>query len=358
MKIRKYCLPILFIFYMSELFFISCSESEHEVKNNPELQVTKTQTNIDYKGGTVVIQTNMDGVEAHSRDSWLKTEISGSQVCLTASLNPSYESRTTIVLITYGKEVQQVPVTQLGVISIVNIYSCDFPEKGGSKAFLWKTDQEYQITGVDSSWLSYEIKGDSIYFKSTALGVYDDTRSCTINITSGSYYNKEVVFNQIAPELSYEQLLGNYTLEYTRWSDTKIFRTDVRLVEKETGKTFILKGLTLDITVLFNSKGPGIAIKSQFLKNKDAQDVWLAAWEGQGKGHLRSDSRFGVISQWNGNKKEIEFTMVPDGVIDNTWKDDVGNPIITRGFILWGNNEYTSGGESRFVNMKFIKRAN
>lgn len=227
---------------------------------------------------------------------------------------------------------------------------------GGSKGFLWKTDQEYKITGVDPSWLSYEIKDDSIYFKSAALGIYDDTRSCTVNITAGTYYNKEVVFRQVAPPLSYELIPGNYTLEYTRWVGSEKLRTDVRLVEKEAGRTFVLKGLAFDITVLFDSGQPGIAIKSQFLQKADGQDVWLAAWEGQGRGQLWPDSRFGVMSRWNGDKKNIEFTMIPDGVIDETWQDDAGSPVITRGFIIWGKSEYTSGGESRLVNMKFIKK--
>ena len=356
MKEKKYSLS-LFSLFMTGLFFLfSCSDKGTETEDNQYFQVVRTDTDIDYTGGSVVIQTNVDGVEAHSKDAWLTSEVSGSQVRLTASANPGYESRTTMVLLTYGDETQQVPITQLGVISIVDVYSYDFQEHGGSKGFLWKTDQEYKITGVDPSWLSYEIKGDSIYFKSAALGIYDDTRSCTVNITAGTYYNKEVVFRQVAPPLSYELIPGNYTLEYTRWVGSEKLRTDVKLVEKEAGITFVLKGLAFDITVLFDSGQPGIAIKSQFLQKADGQDVWLAAWEGQGRGQLWPDSRFGVMSRWNGDKKNIEFTMIPDGVIDETWQDDAGSPVITRGFILWGKSEYTSGGESRLINMKFIKK--
>ena len=54
----------------------------------------------------------------------------------------------------------------------------------------------------------------------------------------------------------------------------------MKLVEKEAGRTFVLKGLAFDITVLFDSGQSGIAIKSQFLQKADGQDVWLAAWEG------------------------------------------------------------------------------
>lgn len=204
MKEKIYNLS-LFSLCMTGLFFLfSCSDKGTETEDNQYFQVVRTDTDIDYTGGSVVIQTNVDGVEAHSKDTWLTSEVSGSQVCLTASANPGYESRTTMVLLTYGDEIQQVPITQLGIISIVDVYSYDFQEHGGSKGFLWKTDQEYKITGVDPSWLSYEIKGDSIYFKSSALGIYDDTRSCTVNITAGTYYNKEVVFRQVAPPLSYE----------------------------------------------------------------------------------------------------------------------------------------------------------
>ena len=356
MKEKRHSLPLFSLCMIGLFFLFSCSDKGTETEDNQYFQVVRTDTDIDYTGGSVVIQTNVDGVEAHSKDTWLTSEVSGSQVRLTASANPGYESRTTMVLLTYGDEIQQVPITQLGIISIVDVYSYDFQEHGGSKGFLWKTDQEYKITGVDPSWLSYEIKGDSIYFKSAALGIYDDTRSCTVNITASTYYNKEVVFRQVAPPLSYELIPGNYTLEYTRWVGSEKLRTDVKLVEKEAGRTFVLKGLAFDITVLFDSGQPGIAIKSQQLHKADNQDVWLAAWEGQGTGQLWPDSRFGVKSRWNGDKKNIEFAMIPDGVIDNTWQDSAGNPVITRGFILWGKNEYTSCGESRLINMKFIKK--
>lgn len=337
------------------LFLLACSKNEEE-RNTPTLEVLTVQTDLDYKGGSVVIQTNTEGVEARSRDTWLIPEVSGSQVRLTASPNPEHESRTTMVVLSYDDCVQQVPVTQLGIISIVDVGSYDFPRNGGVKAFLWKTDQKYQISGIDSAWLSYEIRGDSIYFKSTALGIYDNTRSCTVNVKAGAYYDKNVTFRQVAPPLPYELIPGDYTLEYTRWAGAEVFRTDVALVQKEPGRTFLLKGLAFDITVLFDAERPGIAIKSQFLEEIGGQEIWLAAWEGQGKGMLWPNSRFGVESRWNDDKKNIEFTMVPDGVVDDGWKDDDGNHIITRGFILWGKNEYTAGGESRLVNMKFIKK--
>lgn len=85
-----------------------------------------------------MIQTNVDGVEAHSKDAWLTSEVSGSQVRLTASANPGYESRTTMVLLTYGDETQQVPITQLGIISIVDVYSYDFKSMGEARAFYGK----------------------------------------------------------------------------------------------------------------------------------------------------------------------------------------------------------------------------
>ena len=55
---------------------------------------------------------------------------------MTASANPGYESRTTMVLLTYGDETQQVPITQLGVISIVDVYSYDFQEHGEARLFM------------------------------------------------------------------------------------------------------------------------------------------------------------------------------------------------------------------------------
>ena len=98
MKEKIYNLS-LFSLCMTGLFFLfSCSDKGTETEDNQYFQVVRTDTDIDYTGGSVVIQTNVDGVEAHSKDTWLTSEVSGSQVCLTASANPGYESRTTMVL--------------------------------------------------------------------------------------------------------------------------------------------------------------------------------------------------------------------------------------------------------------------
>ena len=355
MKKNKYWMQFSFLCCLLCLLLVSCSKNGDE-KDAPFLQVLKTETKIDYKGGIVVLQTNMEGVEAHCRDSWLTPEVSGSTVRLVVSPNPDYESRTTTVVIAYNGQEQRIPITQLGVISIVDIDSYDFPQDGGIKAYLWKTDQKYQITGLDPSWLSYEVKGDSIYFKSLALGLYDNTRSCTVDVTVGTYYSK-ITFTQVAPALPYELILGEYTLEYTRWSGTGIRTTDVELLEKEAGRTLTLRGAcAFDITVLFDAERPGISIKSQSLQNFNGEEIWLSAFEGQGGGNLWPDSRFGVMGQWNGDKRNIEFTMVPDGVVDDRWKDKEGNHVITRGFILWGRQEYNGGGETRLVNMKLTKK--
>lgn len=355
MKKNTHYLILPFFISVLCFFLFSCSKEENQ-QSALHLQILKTETNMNHKGGYVLIQTNVEGAEVRVKDAWLTPEISGSQIRLTALANPGYESRTTLVFISKGDELQQLPVTQLGIISIVDVQSYEFPETGGNKAFLWNTDQEFQIEGLDNSWLTYETRGDSIYFTASELGLYDDTRQCSVNIRVGRYYQTEVVFKQTAPVLPYQLLLGEYTLEYTRWVGTDILSTDVSLIEKEYGKSFILKGLAFDITVLFDPSQARISIKSQPLQAVNDQEIWLAAWEGQGSGSLWPNKKFGVMSQWNGDKRNIELTMIPDGVTDEQWKDKSGNPIITRGFILWGKNEYTAGGPSRLINMKLIKK--
>lgn len=58
------------------------------------------------------------------------------QVCLTASDNPDNELKTSIATLTYKDEIQQVPIPQPCIISIVDVYSYDFQEHGGSRGFL------------------------------------------------------------------------------------------------------------------------------------------------------------------------------------------------------------------------------
>ena len=84
----------------------------------------------------------------------------------------------------------------------------------------------------------------------------------------------------------------------------------------------------------------------------------MAAWQGPPKGRLWGNQEFGVISEWNGDKRNIEFTMVHDGVVNEAWKD--GEELIkTQGFILWDyvtEKDFAGGGETRLVKMKFIKK--
>ncbi len=348
---------LLYIWIPAVIAWWSCSDNETTVKEAP-FKVAKTTAKFDHNGGKGTIELSAEGVQAQAEDTWLQVSVQGRNVNLTAQANDGYESRTTIVTMTKEDHIEKVPVTQMGIISITEVNSYNFPKTGGSKGFLWKTDRPYEISGVDASWLSYKIVGDSLVFTAKALGLYDDTRSSKVKIKAGQYYETTVTLRQIAPYFAYEWALGDYTMEYRVAKDSVVRKIDVSLVQKVKDKKYTLKGLDFNITVLYVDTA-GIAIKSQRL-TKTGDKIWLAAWQGgYGGGQLWPNAKFGVISQWNKDKRNIEFTMVADGTTDESWKDNQGNLIKPGAFILRNttkNMTHSPAKAARLVDIKLIKK--
>ena len=354
---KRYKLWLYMIWIPVAIGWWSCSDNEPTVEE-PPFNVTKTTANFDHNGGNGTIELSSEGVQAQAGDAWLQVSVQGRNVSLTAQANKSYESRTTVVTMTKDGHTEKVPVTQMGIISITEVTSYDFPKTGGRKGFLWKTDQPYEISGADASWLSYRIVGDSLIFTAKALGLYDDTCSSKVKIKAGQYYETTVTFRQVAPYFAYEWALGDYTMEYRTAKDSVVLKLDVSLVQKAKNKTYTLKGLDFNLTVLYVDTA-GIAIKSQRLTTT-GDEIWLAAWQGgYGGNGFWPNTKFGVISRWNKDKRNIEFTMVADGTTDEQWKDKQGHLIKPGAFLLRNttkNTTHSPAKAARLVDMKFIKK--
>lgn len=347
-------LSLFYVLLAQALLFCACSSDSDFEEKQPSFHVVKTTADMSHTGGKGTIELDTEGVKATSNESWLKTVVNGKAIELTFEPNDSYNSRTATVTLKHADDEQTVSFIQMGIISEVDVYDHTFPYTGGEKSFLWKTDQPFEIQGIQE-WISYEVKGDSIVFNIEGISELDSGRKCEMHITSGKYYSKTVTFTQDEAPLSYQMLLGNYTLEYKKWKGIAVETIDVSFVEKEKDKSITMKGLDFDITVLYKADLPGIAIKSQPVSN----DIWLAAWQGgYNGGGLWPNSKFGLVSQWNKDKRNIELTMIPDGVTDSSWTDSEGNLVIVHAFILWTNSgEYKAEKTSRLVDLKFIKKA-
>lgn len=345
----------VFCILIAGFFLPACSDDDGQ-STSSTLEILKTEVNITNAGGTATITTNQSDVSVEISDSWLTAQVTGTSVILTAAANNTYTGRTAMVRLSKEGSVQELPISQLGIINKVDIYSYEFKAEGETKAFLWQTDQPFSLADLDDTWLSYRVEGDSLLVTAAPISENDDSRSSDVTVQVGPLFQRQITFSQTAPLLSYRQLLGEYTLEYTRWVGSSKRSLPVTLKEKEAGKTFLLQGLPFDVVVDFDATKPGISIKGQLLSA--TENVWLAPWQADGDGGLIFSNRYGVTSSWNNDKVNIVFEMVPDGSADSNWVDDNNQPIEARGFILWvrGSGEYTSGVESRFVDMKFIKK--
>ena len=83
MKKNTHYLILPFFISVLCFFLFSCSKEENQ-QSALHLQILKTETNMNHKGGYVLIQTNVEGAEVRVKDAWLTPEISGSQIRLTA----------------------------------------------------------------------------------------------------------------------------------------------------------------------------------------------------------------------------------------------------------------------------------
>ncbi|WP_373802702.1 BACON domain-containing protein [Bacteroides heparinolyticus] len=223
----------ILLIILSTFIIASCSDTS--TLDDASFRVVKTDAEFGYKGGEGTIEVSEENVTAKAEDDWLKTNVSGTIIHITAEPNISYESRTTTVLLKKGNTIQKVPITQFGTIDDTNIYSHVFPTGGGKKSFLLKTvhlPPTVELPEEAKEWLTWEVVGDSIVFTAQPYtGISQRTAPVSVSPQNGAV--TEVVFSQYT---SYE---GTYRLSYINMKQEA--RNGFCIIEKNSEGGYTLK---------------------------------------------------------------------------------------------------------------------
>lgn len=341
-----------------------CSKGyEYEAPANT-FRVVKTTLSPLRTASEGTIEVTEEGFEVKTDVSWITASKAGATtVKVMLSENTTLESRTGHVILSKGRTTHSIPVTQFGRINkIKDLQPHTFAATGGSHSYAVELYSEPTITYSDGAdWVEHSLADGILTFTAQSLADASvSSRETTATITAGLLV-QTVVLRQA---MSYSDFAGDYTLSYTEHVGGEAKQADVSLVIKEAGKSFTLRGLAHDLTLLWIPETSSLRLHNQVFKPGD-RDIWMLSWlagEG-GRWHFSGNTAFYFESTWDGNAQTPGFgTFKPS--TNNVVKVS-GTDYAPRGIIFWqwltagGDGEYKGDngtGISRIVDLSLRKK--
>lgn len=346
----------------------SCSKDQDNPEAVASITVVSTSFDQAYTASTGRILVDQEGFEVKTDASWLKAVKDGAKsIALTIEKNETAESRTANVIITKAETVQRVPITQLGVINIMSLSNIEAQRQGSEHSFaIDQMDSEPKITS-SHDWITTSIEGKVLKIKVAPFAPNQtDDRQGTVRVVAG-LFDRTITVSQTYGVVAYADLLGQYDVVYTPEYKMDPRKAVLTLVQKEVGKSYTLKGLSLDITVLFDAKVAGLIIptgeqtgvqglaagEKLFLAgwgggypNASGQPDWDLNWNNPGETALQ---HYGT---WNKSFDQPVFTFAPKGFGNNNrpilglfvlkadggfkeWYNPGGGKVFTIGHATW-----------------------
>lgn len=310
MKTFKYFKPLL-LGLVVILGLVACGKDKYQ-EPVVSFQISKVELPSAYTAGEGFVEVTEDGFSITSEaPTWLTAELeSPKRVKVKLAKNESPESRTASIVLTKGETVQRIAVTQVGVVNQANLTSQEFTRKGGVyEVSLEQMDSTPQIE-VSASWITYKIEGGKLIFAVAPLE--GDDRTATVRVSAG-LFDRTVQFTQTYGAPLYEELLGDYTLDFILEAGKPTQNLDVRLEQNEAGKSYRLSGL-LDLVITYNEKTGKMQLAPQALKGGDANDfayAWLSGYSG--KYNLSNAAVLIFEATWNKDEQHPKFVFTCPG---------------------------------------------
>jgi len=261
------------LFYIFILIFaVIVSGCDDDTEETTGLSIVKSDVYMPAAGGEGTIEVSAPGsISATSGADWCTLSVSGSNITVTVPANEDVMGRTALVTISSLDQNVSVPVTQTGSIFSVGADKLIFPRDGGSQQVTVTANLPFDIV-IQDDWLSYSVEDDLVTFTAEA-NTGDIPRATTFTITSGKY---DALVT--ATQISYSDLLGNYTLAYNNGTTTTS-RT-VTLSEDVAGSSFILSNLPSGFSakVLYED-GKLIMENAQYLGMYSIYYIFLCMWD-------------------------------------------------------------------------------
>lgn len=337
MKANKY---IALACAVLALGLASCGESQDAPAAVAEVSVVETSFDQAYTASKGRITVDQEGFEVKTDATWLQAVKDGPKsIALTIEKNEAAESRTANVIITKGQTVQRVPITQLGVVNVMTLSDIEAQRQGSEHSFaIDKMDSEPAIT-VSASWItaSVEDKVLKIRVAPFASGETEDRRG-TVRVVAG-LFDRTINVSQTYGVVAYADLLGEYEASFIQMYGAERKTGTVTIEQKEAGKSYTIKGLSMDLTALFDAKTASLTFYTGEMPKLEGlpenQKIYLAAWgavapkaDGTKNTSIVWDANsIGMRGTWNKKFEDIAFNFSIFGA-------SADNPMLVLGFFI------------------------
>ncbi len=265
------------VLLLLSVWIIGCSDDADDVKPS----VIKSDVNFTAEGGKGTIEVSaQNNITASSDNDWCVVNVTGAIVEVTVTANENPLGRTALVTLQAGSETLSVPVTQAGMLLLLDTDELSVFFAGGEgEVTVTKNLLPFHVAVADD-WVTYSVDGNKIIFtvepsvipRVTYASVTSDILTRYVEIYQGP---------------SYSDLLGNWVMTYTVGGSN--YNIPVKLLQKTAGTTYTLSGIpinsqyTANLQVTFNPLSGNLAIAAgQYIGNLGSEYYTFCLFSSQG----------------------------------------------------------------------------
>lgn len=268
------------------------------------LPIVSSDHNFLPEGGSGKIVLSEDGFTAKSQDEWITiSNASGREITFQVQAMKDIAARTGTITLTKDGRSAELHITQLPTVAYLteDASSYDIDRFGGEVAlpYLDQTGSTPVVTGLPD-WITVRQDEGKVVLNVQPSKV--PQRNATVHVAIGPVYTKDIRINQVYGELSYEDVLGDYTGTYIKDSakPEDLGKANFQIVEKDKAKNlYTLKGLAVDLELAYDPKTSSLRINYFRQTIKDGDQTYNLVCGLWGYGFLRpngKDPHWGLVT--------------------------------------------------------------
>lgn len=341
------------------------------------LPIVSSDHNFLPEGGSGKIVLSEDGFTAKSQDEWITiSNASGREITFQVQAMKDIAARTGTITLTKDGRSAELHITQLPTVAYLteDASSYNIDRFGGEVAlpYLDQTGSTPVVTGLPD-WITVRQDKDKVVLNVQPSKV--PQRNATVHVAIGPVYAKDIRINQVYGELSYEDVLGDYTGTYAPDGRdvSKTLKADFQIVEKDKAKNlYTLKGLAIDIQLTYDPKTSRLTMANVQQPMTDGDTKYTMMF---------TPSENGVPNPKNGNKPGYGLDWSPGLELTALWdRKEVSHPsfkfaspkensngVLFRGGLIWALSSAGGYGDANlqaklpkglksFVDLTLVKK--
>lgn len=268
-------------------------------------------------GGTGTLQLSEGGFTLKTEADWIQLgAVNGSEASFTVSPLTEAETRTGIIqILKEGKSIN-LAITQLGaydyLIDAQSSYEVDRQGKELILPYLSHSGAKPNVEGLPS-WITSSLEEGKLKLQVAPLSGPD--RSANLVVKLGKLSETSIAIRQVYGQLTYDQLLGEYTISGLANAETnldKVTSYPVKLIEKDRAKNlFTLQGLAYDLEVGYDPATGTLTFHYLSTRLQDGTPLYFSLWgcglpnkSGQPNWDLRSTPGRELRATWDKQSPE------------------------------------------------------